>query len=188
MRDPRTPICRPGLIRYFGMESAESSGEGSHPVEVSLRPERTIKPFREMLDREYLLVKFTQTRGGTELGFKLDKARSDLTPADLEAQTGKGESAPVSPVETMRNDLHMSVLPSNMPAAQKPAQSFVNDVDVKVSGACGHDAFSGKPVKQSILSSLKDSTVPTSSQCLGLSRSRSWVELKMICLKATQHP
>lgn len=63
--------------------------EGSHPVEVSLRPERTIKLFREMLDREYLLVKFTQTKGGTELGFKLDKARSDLTQADLEAQTGK---------------------------------------------------------------------------------------------------
>jgi hypothetical protein len=63
--------------------------EGSHPVEVSLRPERTIKLFREMLDREYLLVKFTQTKGGTELGFKLDKERSDLTQADLEAQTGK---------------------------------------------------------------------------------------------------
>ena len=63
--------------------------EGSHPVEVSLRPERTIKLFREMLDREYLLIKFTQTKGGTELGFKLDKARSDLTKADLEAQTGK---------------------------------------------------------------------------------------------------
>jgi len=63
--------------------------EGSHPVEVSLRPERTIKLFREMLDREYLLIKFTQTKGGTELGFKLDKERSDLTQADLEAQTGK---------------------------------------------------------------------------------------------------
>ena len=63
--------------------------EGSHPVEVSLRPERTIKLFREMLDREYLLIKFTQTKGGTELGFKLDKARSDLTQADLEAQTGR---------------------------------------------------------------------------------------------------
>lgn len=63
--------------------------EGSHPVEVSLRPERTMKLFREMLDREYLLVKFTQTRGGTELGFKLDKSRSDLTQADLQAETGK---------------------------------------------------------------------------------------------------
>lgn len=63
--------------------------EGSHPVEVSLRPERTIKLFREMLDRGHVLVKFTQTRGGTELGFPLDKSRSDLTQADLEAATGK---------------------------------------------------------------------------------------------------
>jgi len=63
--------------------------EGSHPVEASLRPERTLKLFREMLDRQYVLVKFTQTRGGTELGFPLDKTRSDLTQADLEAGTGK---------------------------------------------------------------------------------------------------
>ena len=63
--------------------------EGSHPVEVSLRPERTMKLFREMLDRGHVLVKFTQTRGGTELGFPLDKTRSDLTQADLTAETGK---------------------------------------------------------------------------------------------------
>jgi hypothetical protein len=63
--------------------------EGSHPVEVSLRPERTMKLFREMLDRGHVLVKFTGTRGGTELGFPLDKSRSDLSQADLEAATGK---------------------------------------------------------------------------------------------------
>lgn len=63
--------------------------EGSHAVEMSLRPERTLKLLREMLDRQYVLVKFTQTRGGTELGFAIDKSRSDLTQADLEAGTGK---------------------------------------------------------------------------------------------------
>ena len=63
--------------------------EGSHPVEFSLRPERTLKLLREMLDRQHVLVKFTQTRGGTELGFPLDKSRSDLSQADLEAGTGK---------------------------------------------------------------------------------------------------
>ncbi len=63
--------------------------EGSHPVEVSLRPERTVKLFREMLDRGHVLIKFTQTKGGTELGFPLDKTRSDLTKADLNAETGK---------------------------------------------------------------------------------------------------
>lgn len=50
---------------------AKRLSEESHPVEVSLRPERTMKLFREMLDREHVLVKFTQTLGGTELGFPL---------------------------------------------------------------------------------------------------------------------
>src|SRR5688572_6618714 len=63
--------------------------EGSHAVEVSLRPERTLKLFKEQLDRSYVLVKFTETRGGTELGVPLDKARSDLTQANFETETGK---------------------------------------------------------------------------------------------------
>ena len=63
--------------------------EGSHAVEVSLRPERTLKLFKEQIDRSYVLVKFTETRGGTELGVPLDKARSDLTQANFETETGK---------------------------------------------------------------------------------------------------
>jgi Core binding factor beta subunit len=63
--------------------------EGSHAVEISLRAERTVKLFREMLDRGHVLVKFTQTRGGTELGVPLDKSRSDLTQANFDAETGK---------------------------------------------------------------------------------------------------
>ena len=63
--------------------------EGSHAVEISLRPERTVKLFREMLDRGHVLVKFTQTQGGTELGVPLDKSRSDLSQANFVAETGK---------------------------------------------------------------------------------------------------
>ena len=62
--------------------------EGSHAVEVSLRPERTLKLFKEMLDRGHVLIKFTETRGGTELGVPMDKTRSDLTQANFEAETG----------------------------------------------------------------------------------------------------
>ena len=62
--------------------------EGSHAVEASLRPEKTLKYFKDQIDREYVLVKFTETRGGTELGFKLDKTRSDLSQGDFEAGTG----------------------------------------------------------------------------------------------------
>ena len=63
--------------------------EGSHAVEISLRPERTLKLFKEQLDRGHVLVKFTETRGGTELGVPLDKSRSDLTQANFETETGK---------------------------------------------------------------------------------------------------
>ncbi|MGH3407382.1 MAG: hypothetical protein ACRDRJ_33505 [Streptosporangiaceae bacterium] len=36
----------------------------------------------------YVLVKFTQTRGGTELGFPLDRAASDISKADFDEGTG----------------------------------------------------------------------------------------------------
>jgi core binding factor beta subunit len=36
----------------------------------------------------YVLVKFTQTRGGTELGFPLDRAATDLSKADFDGGTG----------------------------------------------------------------------------------------------------
>jgi hypothetical protein len=36
----------------------------------------------------YVLVKFTQTRGGTELGFPLDRATTDLSNANFDEGTG----------------------------------------------------------------------------------------------------
>jgi len=40
-------------------------------------------------DMGYVLVKFTETRGGTELGFPLDRDASDSSKADFGAGTGK---------------------------------------------------------------------------------------------------
>jgi core binding factor beta subunit len=36
----------------------------------------------------YVLVKFTETRGGTELGFPLDRDNTDLSKADFDNGTG----------------------------------------------------------------------------------------------------
>jgi hypothetical protein len=36
----------------------------------------------------YVLVKFTETRGGTELGFPLDREATDITAADFDNGTG----------------------------------------------------------------------------------------------------
>jgi hypothetical protein len=58
-------------------------------VEVSLRPDRTVKAFKECLDRGYVHVKFTETRGGTELGLKVNPELSDLSGADFANETGR---------------------------------------------------------------------------------------------------
>ncbi len=52
--------------------------QGEHPVHVSLRPEKSLKLFKDCVERKYVHLKFTDTRGGTELGVQIDEARSDL--------------------------------------------------------------------------------------------------------------
>jgi uncharacterized protein YbdZ (MbtH family) len=63
--------------------------EGEHPVEVGLHPERTVLRFREAIDCNYMHIKFTNTRGGTELSFRLDCEACDFEEADFESRTGK---------------------------------------------------------------------------------------------------
>lgn len=77
-KQPKDP--RDDLVKFLS--------EGDHPVEAGLRPEKTVKLFKEAIDREYVHVKFTDTRGGTELGFELDKEKSDFENADFEKETG----------------------------------------------------------------------------------------------------
>jgi uncharacterized protein YbdZ (MbtH family) len=62
--------------------------EGAHPVEVGLRPEKTVKLFKEAVDRNYVHIKFTKTRGGTELGVRLARDACDFSNADFD--NGKG--------------------------------------------------------------------------------------------------
>lgn len=62
---------------------------GSHPIEMGLRPEKTVKSLQESIDRGFVHIHFPQTKGGTELGVKLDRNESDLSLADFESQTGK---------------------------------------------------------------------------------------------------
>ena len=62
--------------------------EGEHPVETGLRPEKTVKLFKEAIDRNYVHIKFTATRGGTELGVRLDTDKCDFSKADFESGIG----------------------------------------------------------------------------------------------------
>jgi hypothetical protein len=57
---------------------------GEHPV--VLQRYKDAHELEERVQSGYVLVKFTDTRGGTELGLRLDKDRCDLTNLD----TGSG--------------------------------------------------------------------------------------------------
>jgi uncharacterized protein YbdZ (MbtH family) len=46
--------------------------QGSHPLVAGLRPDKSVKALKEGIDRGYVHVKFTATKGGTELGVRLD--------------------------------------------------------------------------------------------------------------------
>lgn len=69
-------------------ELVERLSKGRHPVELSLRPEKSIAVLSSCLDRGYVHVRFTDTQGGTELGVRLDKAASQWSETDLAAQEG----------------------------------------------------------------------------------------------------
>ena len=58
-------------------------------IVVSLRPEPTLAAFKAALDRRYVHVLFTETKGGTELGVRIANEDLDLSHADLENGTGE---------------------------------------------------------------------------------------------------
>lgn len=62
--------------------------DGRH--RIVYRPKRADArtELKEAIERKHVHVLFSETRGGTELGFGLDEARSDLSKADWEAGEG----------------------------------------------------------------------------------------------------
>lgn len=68
-------------------ELVERLTTGLHPIIA----ERSASPreLREQIDRGFVLLKFPNTRGGTELGSQLDMKQTQLDGADFESGTGK---------------------------------------------------------------------------------------------------
>jgi uncharacterized protein YbdZ (MbtH family) len=87
-KNPPPPPPPPDPNRPREKSLVDRLCEGDHPVEAGLRPERTVKIFKEAIDRNYVHVKFTDTKGGTELGVRLDLEACDFSKADYEAATG----------------------------------------------------------------------------------------------------
>jgi hypothetical protein len=69
-------------------ELVKNLAAGQHRIEVSLRPERTIAALKECVDRGWVQVKFTDTRGGTELGVPIDRERTRVSDADFSQGSG----------------------------------------------------------------------------------------------------
>ena len=69
-------------------ELVQRLSTGDHSVEASLHPEKTVQAFKECIERGYVHIKFPNTRGGTELGVRLDPEATDLSQADFNNHTG----------------------------------------------------------------------------------------------------
>jgi len=87
-KNPPPPVPPPDPARRRKMSLVDKLCKGDHHVEAGLRPERTIKFFKEAIDRNYVHIRFTQTKGGTELGMRLDRDSCDFSGADFE--NGRG--------------------------------------------------------------------------------------------------
>jgi uncharacterized protein YbdZ (MbtH family) len=57
-------------------------------VVIQLRGEDRVERLKESVDNDYVLITFVNTKGGTELGVRLDKERCDLTRADFANRAG----------------------------------------------------------------------------------------------------
>jgi len=69
-------------------ELVERLSQGDHPVTVG-GPKPSLEEFRKRVeDMGYVFIKFTATRGGTDLGVRVDKSATDLSQAYFDQATG----------------------------------------------------------------------------------------------------
>jgi uncharacterized protein YbdZ (MbtH family) len=87
-KNPPPPPPPPDPKKPREKSLVEKLCKGRHRVEASLRPEKTAKALKDRIDMGYVHIKFTETKGGTELGVRLDRDTLDLSQADFESQAG----------------------------------------------------------------------------------------------------
>jgi len=62
---------------------------GTHPVEIGLSGEKSARELERRIAAGYVHVRFTGTRGGTELGIAIDRDRTSVGGADFARASGK---------------------------------------------------------------------------------------------------
>ena len=88
-RQPTPPTPPPSAQDDTGEAPlVQRLAQGRHPIVVGLRPEKSVNALQESIDRGYVHITFTATKGGTELGVRLDTATCDFSRADFDTQTG----------------------------------------------------------------------------------------------------
>ncbi len=69
-------------------ELVQRLSEGEHPMIVG-GPQPSLSEFRKRIEEMgYVFIKFTETKGGTDLGVRVDKTAVDTTKADFEQGIG----------------------------------------------------------------------------------------------------
>jgi hypothetical protein len=69
-------------------ELVERLSRGNHPVTVG-GPDPSLEEFHKRLeDLGYVFIKFTETRGGTDLGVRIDKSMTQISQAQFEQRNG----------------------------------------------------------------------------------------------------
>ncbi|EIC67554.1 MbtH domain-containing protein [Mycobacteroides abscessus M93] len=96
--DMRPRSLREHMAATAGVEPEEIPADTTAPLvdrlsteqdlEAVLRPDATVAALRSAIDAGYVFVRFTQTRGGTELGVELDQSATDLSEADFGSGSG----------------------------------------------------------------------------------------------------
>jgi uncharacterized protein YbdZ (MbtH family) len=61
----------------------------THKVRVVVRPENSDTAFKDALDRGFVQIEFTETQGGTVLGFPVDTEQSDFSQMSGNKQNGQ---------------------------------------------------------------------------------------------------
>jgi uncharacterized protein YbdZ (MbtH family) len=72
-----------------GPTVVERLSHGDHPVEIIGLGEEPLRRLRERIELGHVMVRFPETRGGTELGIRFDPASLKLAGGELEAGTGQ---------------------------------------------------------------------------------------------------
>jgi len=67
-------------------ELVQRLAQGAQPLNA--KRYASAAELQQAIERGYVLVKFTATQGGTELGLRLERDRCDLTQADFAQATG----------------------------------------------------------------------------------------------------